>query len=101
MKHPIIIPDLLTLLTVSSHYPNGFAIPTLKYGTPFCLRTLLVDDVKMGAFKTQATTRYLSDAARVIILFPDTETCLHNYFDRPGIVCMCGKRVVNHWSAIA
>jgi len=92
--NPIIIPDLLTLLTVSFQYPHGFARPTLKSGAVYCLTSLLTNDLSMADFKLLAD--HGPTAGRIILLYPDAESVLRGFPDRPGIHCQCGKSIQHH-----
>lgn len=95
MSAPKIVPDLLTLLTLSAMYPNGFATPHIRAGTPYALTCLLTSDELMRRFKEE--TRYVRhDAERLILLWEDPASVLDTHPDRPGVACACGKSVSYH-----
>lgn len=92
---PYIVADLLTLLTLQFQYPLGFARPNRTAQRLFCLPSLMTDDALMREFKHAATSPR-QEADRIILLYPDVESALMVFFDRPNPVCACGKHVSRH-----
>ena len=92
--NPIIVPDLLTLLTLGFQYPQGFAIPRLKSRAPFCLVTLSCSDVHLRMFRDAASSGH--EAERVIVLYQNPSVLVNAYADRPGVMCACGTAVQRH-----
>lgn len=94
-RPPYIVPDLLTLLTLQLQYPLGFARPHRTAQQLYCLPSLLTNDALMREFKMAATSPR-HEADRLILLYPDVDSALMVFFDRPNPVCACGKHVSRH-----
>lgn len=95
MSRPKIVPDMLTLLTLSFQYPHAFATPYLTAGMPYCLISLMGNDVLMRTFKAM-TQHPRHEAERVILLWEDPASVLDAFPDRPGVMCACGLSVTQH-----